>query len=389
MGAMAPLAFVFGGVLFAPIVACFAVAASRVTTTGGPYSYVEAAFGSLPGLAIACLLWISSVAGSGSMSAALADQVALLVPRLAPPMPRALFMLAIYATLVALNSRGVKAGVTVIMAFAMAKLLPLVALATVGFAYIDPAAVVPVAMPSWTSLGTSLVFVVFAYSGLETALTPSGEMVNPERVVPKAAFVGVGLVIVLYVALQFVAQGVLGSNLGGANAPLANVADVIAPGSGALFLLTASVSLIGTIQGDLLGSSRLLYALARDGFLPSSLAIVGARHAVPVRAVAAHATVGWILATAGSFKTLALISGGAFCFVYIGCCAAAWRLQRQKVVAIGRAMTLPGGALIPGVAILGLLAVLATLSFAEWVAIGCVAAIAMLSYAVRRHWMRG
>ena len=59
MGAMAPLAFVFGGVLFAPIVACFAVAASRVTTTGGPYSYVEAAFGYLPGLAIACLLWIS------------------------------------------------------------------------------------------------------------------------------------------------------------------------------------------------------------------------------------------------------------------------------------------------------------------------------------------
>ena len=208
MGAMAPLAFVFGGALFAPIVACFAAAASRVTATGGPCSFVEAAFGSLAGLAIECLLWISSVAGSGSMS----------------------------ATLVAHISRGIKAGVTVLTAIALAKLVPLVALATAGFAYIDFAAVVPVATPTWTSLGTPLVLMVFAYSGLETALTPSDGVVNPESVVPKAAFVGIGLVIVLYVALQFVAQGVLGGNLRGVNAPLANMADVIAPGSGALLL---------------------------------------------------------------------------------------------------------------------------------------------------------
>jgi APA family basic amino acid/polyamine antiporter len=388
MGAMAPIAFLLGGVLFVPIVMCFAASSSRVTTTGGPYSYVGAAFGSLPALAIGLLLWVSSVAGSGGMSAALVDQFALLVPQIAAPLPRAVFLVLIYTILTVLNSLGVRAGATVIMVFAIAKLLPLLALATFGLSHVVVTNVVPTVMPPWTAIGTSLVLVVFAYSGLETSLAPSGEVVNPERNVPAAIIFGIGLVIVLYVALQIVAQGVLGSSLAAADAPLARVADVIVPGSGSILVLTASLSLVGTIQGDLLGSSRLLYALARDRFLPSPLAVVGPRNGVPVRAVAAHALVGCALAIAGSFNTLALISGGAFCLVYISCCAAAWRLQKDNIVAMGRPVQLPGGPLIPGAGIIGLLAVLATLHAAEWVAIGCAVMLIMPLYFIRQYPFR-
>ena len=81
------------------------------------------------------------------------------------------------------------------------------------------------------------------------------------------------------------------------------------------------------MQGDLLGSSRLLYALARDRLLPAALGVVSERHRVPVRAIITHACFAGVLAVVGNFTALALVSGGAFCIVYAACCAAAWRLQ--------------------------------------------------------------
>jgi amino acid transporter len=379
MGAAAPLAFVLGAVLFVPIVLCFASAGSRVTVTGGPYSYVAVAFGAFPGFAIATFFWISSVAGSGTLSAILADQVAHVVPLVSQPVPRALFMLGIYGLLIALNARGIKLGAAVIVVFAAAKVLPLVLLAVVGFGHVHLDNLRITAAPTWASIGSSLVIVIFAYSGIETALAPAGEVRDPVRVIPKAAFAGVAVVIALYVVLQWMVQGVLGSTLAGNSAPLAAVADLIVRGGGHVMVLVASVSLLGCLQGDLLGSSRLLYALARDGFLPAPLAALTRVRRVPLLTLVVHSCVAWILASVGTFTMLALVSGGAFCFVYIVSCAAAWQLQRKNLGQTQNPLRLRGGAMIPLLAIVGLCFILATLQRAEWIAIGCtVLAIAVL-----------
>jgi len=384
MGAAAPLAFILGAVLFVPIVICFAAVGSRVTATGGPYSYVDAAFGRFPGFVLAAIFWISNVAGSGGLAAILADQLSHPFPWLGLPVPRALFLLGMYGILVGLNVRGVRIGAAAIVAFALAKALPLALLAVAGIHYVHFDKLQVPDAPSWTSIGSSLVIVVFAYSGIETALAPSGEVRDSPSVVPKAAFFGVGVVIALYVGLQVVAQGALGPALAGNDAPLAALADLIIPAGGALLVVTAVVSLIGCIQGELLGSSRLLFALARDGYLPAPLARVSDRHRAPVAALIAHALFAWSLATAGSFTTLALVSGGAFCFVYIGVCAAAWQLQRTRGGSREAALRLWGGALIPATGIVGLVVILATLERREWIAIGCATLAACLLYAATR-----
>lgn len=384
MGAAAPLAFVSGALLFVPIVVCFAAVGSRVTATGGPYSYVDAAFGRFPGFAIAAIFWISNVAGSGGLAAVLVDQLSHQFPWLGQPVPRALSLLSMYGALVGLNAHGVRIGAAAIVAFAVAKALPLALLAIAGIRYVHIENLRVPDVPSWSSVGSSLVIVVFAYSGIETALAPSGEVRNSASVVPKAAFVGVGVVIALYVGIQVVAQGALGPALAGNDAPLATLADIIMPAGGSLLVLTAVVSLIGCIQGELLGSSRLLFALARDGYLPAPLARVSDRHRAPVWALTAHSLVAWALATAGSFTTLALVSGGAFCFVYIGVCAAAWRLQRTRSGDSDATPRLLGGALIPAVAIIGLVVILTTLERREWIAIGCATLAACLLYVATR-----
>jgi basic amino acid/polyamine antiporter, APA family len=384
LGAAAPLAFILGALLFVPITLCFAAAGSRATLTGGPYSYVSAAFGPFPGFVVAVFLWISSVSGSGSLAAILADQVGHVVPLLSLTLPRAAFMLAIYGLLIATNARGIRIGATLVMLFAIAKVLPLLVLGIAASGLLHWENFHITATPSWSALGSSLVIVVFAYSGIETALTPSGEVHSPSRTVPLAAMTGIAVVIALYVGLQWIAQGALGGSLAGNEAPLAAVADLITPSGGALLVLVAFVSLVGCIQGDLLGSSRLLYALARDGFLPAPFAILGTRSRAPLVALTVHALAAWALAAAGSFTTLALVSGGAFCLVYIACCGAAWRLQHLNVARERKPLRLPAGPLLPATAIVGLSCILLTLRGEDWRAITTTSIAICILYAVIR-----
>jgi APA family basic amino acid/polyamine antiporter len=361
LGPAAPLAYILGAALFAPIVLCFAAAGSRFTTTGGPYRYVETAFGKFPGVLIAALFWISNVAGSGSMAAILVSQAAHFFPILDEPLPRGLFLAAVYSILFTLNAHGVKLGSRAIIGFAAAKMIPLLVLAAGGLMWVHPGNLQIVTVPDAQSLGRALVVAVFAYSGIETALAPSGELRDPARVVPGAALAGVAIVVVLYVSLQIAAQGILGPALAGHAAPLSAVAERLVAGSAGLVVVTASVSLIGVLLGDLLGSSRLLFALAEDGFLPSALASISKKHRVPTKAIFAHAAMAWVLAASGTFNTLALVSGAAFCIVYIACCAAAWRLQSLGVSETSAPFRLPGGGLIPAVGITCLILVLLAL----------------------------
>ncbi len=384
LGAAAPLAYILGALLFAPIVLCFAAAGSRVTTSGGPYRYVEAAFGRFPGLVVAALFWISNVAGSGGMAAILASQAAQVFPALAQPVPRAVFLAAVYSALYMLNARGVRAGTRAIILFAGAKMIPLLILAAAGVLHVHWENLRIAAAPDWRSLGSSLVIAVFAYSGIETALAPSGELRDPGRVVPGAALTGVTIVVVLYIGLQIAAQGMLGPGLSGLDTPLSEIANRLLPGAGIFIAITATVSLLGVLLGDLLGSSRLLYALARDGFLPSALAQVSDKHRVPSRAILAHAFAAWLLAAGGTFTGLALVSGGAFCIVYIASCASAARLQAIGRSETGNPLRLPGGPIIPAIGILCLLFVLASLRQSEWTAIGWAFLVLAALYAARQ-----
>ena len=388
MGAAAPLALLLGALVFVPIALCFSAAGSRIHATGGAYSYVTAAFGPLSGYVIASVLWISNVAASGGIAAALADQMAHVSPWFAQPLPRAAFLIGVYVLLCALNARGVRIGARAIMALATVKLLPLILLAVVGLFYIHPANLHVTAMPGPSAIGNSMVFVIFAYAGMETALLPSGEVSNPSRVVPHATLAAIALVVVLYVALQVVAQGVLGNALAGNKIPLAATAGAIAPFFNTVLLLIASISLLGFLQNDLLSTSRLLYALGRDGYLPAPLARVTASHRVPLFALMVYAVIAVVLAILGDFAGLVMLSGGAVCLVYLGVCAAAWRLQQRDVRGEGKPFLLRGGPLIPLVGLAGLVLVLSTLQRAEWAAIGYALLAVIAVYGIVR-WLRG
>jgi APA family basic amino acid/polyamine antiporter len=387
MGTAAPLALLAGALAIVPVALCFAAIGSRTRATGGPYTYLTAVFGAFAGFIAGALMWISNLASSAGVAAALSDQVATLAPAFADDTLRALLLTGVYLALFALNAFGVKLGSRAIAALAALKLTPLFLLAAIGIFFVDWSQISFsfADVPSVSALGASMVLVMFAYSGMETALVPSGELRDPARNVPRATIAAILLVVLLYLGLQIVGQGLLGPALAKSSVPIADTAAALWEPGRVLLLLTACVSMTGFLMGNLFGTSRLVYALGRDGYLPRAFGRVTAGHRVPLLALAAHAGIAWALALVGSFDKLALISGGAICLMYAFVSVAAWRAQRIDLRdGDGTPFRLPGGAVVPLVSFAAMVAIVTTLKPDEWLAIGIALAALVAVYGLLR-----
>ncbi len=383
LGAASPTAFLLGALLMLPITLCFAAAGSRVASTGGPYSYLNAAFGAQPGFIAGALMWICNLASSAGIAAALMDLLALVYPSVAGGGMRIAAFLVLYSVLAFLNLFGVAMGGRVLVAFAALKLTPLIIMAALGLTIVDLGQIQWFAIPSFAALGTSMVAVIFAYSGIETALIPSGEVRDPARDVPRAALAATLIVIILYLAIQVVCQASLGSALATDKTAVASAAGTLWGPGKTLILITAAISMTGFMMGNLLGSARVAYALGRDGFLPSAIGAISSR-GVPHWAIVAHAVIACTLACAGNFEFLVLVSGGANCLIYVGVACAAWQLQRRAVTLEKAPFTMPGGSwLIPAISVAAMLMVLSTLKRNEWLSI-----LLALGVLVAVYWIR-
>ncbi len=388
LGPAAPTAFLLGALAIVPIALCFAAAGSRVASSGGPYSYVDAAFGPFAGFVAGALMWICNIASSAGVAAALADQAGAAWPALQSPAARAAFLIAVYGSLIALNAFGVRLGARAIVVLATMKLTPLFVLAAVGLCFVDLSQVQWTGIPSWDALGLSMVMVIFAYSGAETALIPGAEVRDPSRDVPRATLAATALVILLYVSIQVVAFGLLGPALATSHAPLADAAGTLWTPGRTLLLITAGISMLGFLMGNLLGTSRVVFALGRDGVLPTALGRVTAKHRVPLAAVLTHGLLACALALAGEFEFLVLVSAGANCLVYIGVSLAAWQLQRQGRADHGTPFVLSGGGLVPLLAIAAMVLILATLEGSQWTAIGVALVLLVVTHLLLRRRRR-
>ncbi|HLZ79818.1 MAG TPA: APC family permease, partial [Sphingomonas sp.] len=329
-GPYALIAYLLCALAMAAVVLCFAEAGSRVPTSGGPYGTVEAAFGPLPGFVMGVLLWLAAVLASGGIAAGLADALARFVPALGGAVPRAAIIIVVMGGLTLVNLAGARVASRLIAAATTIKLLPLLLFVGVGLLFLDPARLHAGAAPDVGGVGRAVLLSLFAFQGMETALGVSGEVSNPARTLPRALIGAMAFVTVAYVAIQLVAQGLLGAGLGASRAPLADGMALVDPRLGLLLLVGTAVSLATWLGSDILGAPRMLFAFARDGFLPKALGRVSARH-VPANAILVHVLIAITLAVTGTFEELVVLSSLAGCALYIGGCAAAWRLRQRDV----------------------------------------------------------
>lgn len=254
----------------------FAGLSRRVAGSGGPYVYTRAAFGDLSGFLIGWGYWISLMAGNAAIAIAFVGYLSVFFPALdREPALATATALGVIWLLVAVNCLGLRAAGRVQLVTTVLKLVPLLAVGSVGLWFIEPAHFEP-----WNLSGTSdfsaitatSALTFWAFMGMECANIPAEEVADPERTIPRAAMGGTLLAALVYIPGTVAVLGLVDpALLARSAAPYADAAQVLW-GNAAYYVVGAGavVACFGALNGWTLCLGQIPLAAARDGLFPTS-----------------------------------------------------------------------------------------------------------------------
>jgi amino acid transporter len=380
-GRYAPLAFLVCSLAIGSVAICLAEGGSRIPTSGGIYGYVEAAFGPGAGYVAGTMLWVGDVLACGGVAAALADVVMNALPHSMGAIARPLVIIAVVGGIALVNLRGVAHGARLVGVATTIKLFPLVIFVLVGAGAMHGANFTQMATPNTDGFGRAVILATFTLMGMETALAASGEVSSPSRNIPRALAIALGSTSLLYIAIQVVAQGILGPSLAHSTVPLADAMAHVSPLLRLLMLAAAAVSMFGWIGSDILGTSRVLFAFARDGRLPRVLGLVHQRTHVPYVAILVYAAMAIVLALSSSFAELAVVSTLTSGVLYpLGCCAS-WLLARHGVAQAGTPLNFRWLGAATVLSVISMIVLVALASRQEIIGLAVLVGLSVLAYA--------
>ena len=379
MGPASIIAYLFCGLLMALVMLCFAEAGSKVNNTGGPYTYIETAFGDYAGFIAGCFAVSSNLFADAAVSNALVNIIMAAYPVLEGTWFRLIFLTVLFWGLAYINVIGLKQGIGLVKLNTVLKLLPLSILIIFGLPNINFSNLAIETLPDLDTLGQASLILFFAFQGCETGIIVGGEVLNPKRTIPKAVLVSISTVLVVYVLLQTVGQGILGDTFQNyERAPLAETAKVVLGSFGFLLLTVGAViSMFGNMTGSILNSPRIFYALSRDNVFPiKGLSKIHKTYATPYIAILIYVSIGYTLTVFGSFKQAVIIATSSMLLLYLGVALSVIKL-RQAQKPQTEEFKIPGGLTVPILSILIIFYFLSNLASNE--IIGTIAVIIFLS----------
>ena len=307
MGPSAGLALLMGGVLCFLIALCFAEVSARFDATGGAYVYAREAFGDFVGFEVG---WMTCCVAIISW-AALANGFTLVLshfwPAASEGLTQNLVALSVITGLTLVNTMGAHWGAAVVKFFTVAKLIPLTLFIAVGLFFIEPAHFEPFAPHGTAPLADTTMLLLYAYAGFETLVVPAGEMDNPQRNVPRALFIVMAVVTVVYMGIFGVAVGTFDGIAGHANPVAAASAVFMGPAGATLIAVGICLSVFGTNCGSALVNPRRFYAMAERGDLPPRLATTDPKTGAPRMAIGLTWLLACGLSLSGTFVELAVL----------------------------------------------------------------------------------
>ncbi|MEW6349601.1 MAG: amino acid permease [Thermodesulfobacteriota bacterium] len=179
------------------------------------------------------------------------------------------------------------------------------------------------------TLGLSLMWIMFAYSGWNASTYIGSEIRNPTRDLPRSLLLGTGVVMVLYLCLSIVfvyavppeeMKGVI--SIGG----LA-MGKLFGPSAETVFSLLISVALFSSLSAFIILGPRVCYSMAKDGLFFKGLARVHPRFKVPTRSIALQGAVSSIMVFSGTFDQILTFMGFALGIFPLFAVAGVFRLR--------------------------------------------------------------
>ncbi|MEE4279176.1 MAG: APC family permease [Halieaceae bacterium] len=385
-GTASPWLFLCVGAIFLCVVLTFAALASYFEESGGPVLYARAAFGDGAGFATGWMLFVSRSSAFAANATVMATYLGAVVPGLDGAAGRAAVICVTTAVLTWANVRGVRSGVRAMLVLTLFKLTPLLLLVVLGFREVTGASFWPDLSSPIENLGSTTLLMVYAFVGFETVSVTAGETADPRRRLPRALLRTVVLISLFYFCVALVFVSVIPAEAY-AEATLVDVGRRLAGPAGALVITLAAVfSIGGNLSSSMLAAPRILFALAELRMLPAALGRIHPRYRSPHIAILAMAALCLALALSGTFTALAIASTLSRLLSYLLCIGALPRVRAGASAELRReAFTLPGGLLIPALALSICLVLMAQTTLANWLAVGILLAVGVALYALARR----
>ena len=359
--------WILGALLTSVAALSYGELAAAIPDAGGQYVYLREAFGRLWGFLYGWTLFVVIQTGTiAAVAVAFAKYTGVFFPSISAAnylvgsgkfgvTTQQLLALVVIVVLTAVNTRGIRTGALVQNVFTFAKVASLLGLACLGYLmgrnpeviaanfghlweYMSvggaPGAPVTFEWAAIALVGTAMVGPLFSSDSWNNVTFAAAEVRNPQRNLPLALGLGVGIVSLLYLACNLVYMSVLTFPQIIA-APEDRVATAVVsvmfgPAATSIMAAAIMVSTFGCLNGIILSGARVYLTMARDKLFFAKAGELDAKTHAPVPALAMQC--GWsvLLTLSGQYNDLLDYVIFAVLLFYILTIAGLFRLRRTR-----------------------------------------------------------
>ena len=310
-------AWLFAGLLSLAGALTYGELTSRMPAAGGEYAILRAAYGEFPAYLYG---WMRFTIGAPGSAASYAVGAATFLHVAYPYQVHGLKVWQVAVifvgfftfinTLTIFVSSSVQVFLTGIKVAGLVAIVAVLLFFTPAHTGINP----PAVWPGMVSFSAALMAALWAYDGWNNLPMLGAELRNPRRNLPLALTLGMILVVLIYFAVNYAFFRVLRFEEVVAMVPgrvaavqpvaTAAMAKSISDASVKVIATLLVISALGAMNGSILASARVSYAMARDGIFFRPLARLSHKHAIPVIATLAEGAIAALLAASGTFDQL-------------------------------------------------------------------------------------
>lgn len=380
LGISSPIVFALAGLFTLIIVLCFAELSGFFERTGGAYLYAHEAFGGgIIAFLIGWMYFLARLTALAALSNALVGFLGFFFD--VSVVLRAILIISAISLLGIINYLGIRLSARVINFLTVAKLSSLLLLICAGFVLLDLSYLKDMRIPPTDSLIPALLVVMFVFTGFEVIAIPGAEVIHPRRNLPLGMLIGTIITILIYLLVQIVAVGA-DAQLASSKRPLADAAQKLMGIKGGMILSIGAVcSTMGTLMSLLLSGSRILFAMGINEQMPAVFSKVHSKYRTPYVSIVLYTIISIVLTLSGTFTTLATLSAIARLMTYIGSAVAL--LILRKKISSPDTFRIPGGPVVPVIAILLSLFLLTAATRIHWITGSAAIVVGLVLYLIR------
>jgi APA family basic amino acid/polyamine antiporter len=359
----------------------FAELGSAIPKQGGTYEYAYQMISPFVAFISGCMWLFGQTVAGAAVCLGLASYVVAVFPSLS------LKIVAVSAALIltGLNLVGTKRSAVVNNILVLVKILILCLFVGFGALQVNTKNYTPFAPYGLVGILQGAAFIFFAYIGFGRIAALGEEVKNPKKTLPLAILIALATSVILYIATGFVTTGLLNyKTLAGSGSPLADAARV----TGNLTLvdtiaLGAIVATVSVLLTNLIGLSRVSFAMARNGQLPKSLSTVHSRLGTPYVSILITGALMAVLVSVSNLRETAAITSFSLLLTHIILHVSAIRLRRK--MPNRETFRAPFYPLIPSLGVISCIILMFSLPAEAWVVCAIVVGIVSIYYLLRNR----